>query len=209
MENDKDQGAAVRSEAVADKWHWCPECGSEECTPTGYDNGKYCSDCGQEWFPDLDYSDVVRKHLTEFKSRTAKVSARAADALDSQPTSFDLESSEQYRLQMAAISGAALGYTKLAAVKPEYMTQTLRDVDALYEKYAALHAAATQPTVAAQQGSIADDARFRAGVVELLGAYDLGGSDELGTGSKLDEAFSRLTSYIDSRASSARGLENS
>jgi hypothetical protein len=55
-----------------------------------------------------------------------------------------LEDIEQYRLQMAAISTAAIGYWKQGdGIRPEYDTLALRDVTTLYEKYAALHK--TQP----------------------------------------------------------------
>lgn len=53
--------------------------------------------------------------------------------------SIDLESSEQYHLQMAAISLASQGYWEcpVSTVKPEYETQTLKDVIDLYKKYIA------------------------------------------------------------------------
>jgi hypothetical protein len=54
---------------------------------------------------------------------------------------------EQYRMQMAGISTAALGYWKEGdSIHPDYDTTALRDVAKLYAKYAALHAAA-QPAV--------------------------------------------------------------
>lgn len=45
-------------------WGYCPECGSEKYERTGHANGRFCSGCGQEWFPDIDYSRVVRAHLS-------------------------------------------------------------------------------------------------------------------------------------------------
>lgn len=47
-----------------------------------------------------------------------------------------LDDIEQYRLQMAGISTAALGYWKLGdTIHPDYDTPALRDVAALYAKY--------------------------------------------------------------------------
>ena len=58
-----------------------------------------------------------------------------------------LQEIEQYRMQMAGISTAALGYWKEGdSIHPDYDTPALRDVAKLYAKYAALHAAA-QPAV--------------------------------------------------------------
>lgn len=54
-----------------------------------------------------------------------------------------LDDIEQYRLQMAAISTAAIGYWKEGdSIHPDYDTQTLRDVAKLYAKYEALSRAA-------------------------------------------------------------------
>lgn len=51
-----------------------------------------------------------------------------------------LEDSEQYRMQMAGIGTAALGYwTEADTVHPDYDTPALRDVAKLYAKYADLH----------------------------------------------------------------------
>jgi hypothetical protein len=83
------------------------------------------------WMAPHQSSDGMKRVLTQ-----------AADEIDrlagqSQAT---LEDSEQYRLQMAAISTAALGYwTEEEGIKPEYDTVPLRDVARLYAKYAALH----------------------------------------------------------------------
>jgi hypothetical protein len=52
-----------------------------------------------------------------------------------------LEGSEQYRVQMAGISSAALGYWKEGdSIAPEFDTPALRDVAKLYAKYEALRA---------------------------------------------------------------------
>lgn len=54
-----------------------------------------------------------------------------------------LEDSEQYRMQMAGISTAALGYWKEGdEIHPDYDTPALRDVAKLYAKYAELFEAA-------------------------------------------------------------------
>jgi hypothetical protein len=43
-------------------WAFCPECGSEEIR---YEEGRHkqCANCGQEWFSDIDYTDVCAKNL--------------------------------------------------------------------------------------------------------------------------------------------------
>lgn len=51
-----------------------------------------------------------------------------------------LEENEQYRMQMATISTAALGYWQAGdPILPEFDTPALRDVATLYGKYSALH----------------------------------------------------------------------
>ena len=61
-----------------------------------------------------------------------------------------LEDIEQYRMQMAAICTAAIGYwTKYDSISPDYDTVALRDVAKLYAKYDALYKA--------QQGAVAHD----------------------------------------------------
>lgn len=51
-----------------------------------------------------------------------------------------LEENEQYRMQMATITTAALGYWQAGdPILPEFDTPALRDVATLYGKYAALH----------------------------------------------------------------------
>jgi hypothetical protein len=61
-----------------------------------------------------------------------------------------LQDSEQYRMQMAAICTAAIGYwTEYDSISPEYDTLALRDVAKLYKKYDVLYKA--------QQGAAAQD----------------------------------------------------
>lgn len=61
-------------------WKFCPECGCEEIR---HQEGKHkqCSDCHQEWFADIDYSDVVRGNLHRLyrhaQPATAKVDEQA------------------------------------------------------------------------------------------------------------------------------------
>jgi putative hemolysin len=65
--------------AVAAAWAYCPECGSEEIR---YEEGghKQCAICHQEWWTDVDYSDVVRKHLHEWKYGAAPAAIEQAGA---------------------------------------------------------------------------------------------------------------------------------
>jgi hypothetical protein len=58
-----------------------------------------------------------------------------------------LQDIEQYRLQMAGISTAAIGYWKESdGIHPDYDTPALRDVAKLYAKYDALYTAAQPAT---------------------------------------------------------------
>jgi len=78
--------------------------------------------------------------------------AATAPALqvEAQPASLDLQSIEQYRMQMAGISTAAIGYWKVEdGIHPDYDTLALRDVAALYAKYAELHDAVRPPLAVA------------------------------------------------------------
>ncbi|MDP5216735.1 hypothetical protein Q5Y75_05850 [Ruegeria sp. 2205SS24-7] len=50
-------------------WDYCPECGSEN-----YHGGYYtrtlrlCTDCGQDWHTDIDYTEVVGKNLRPLRA---------------------------------------------------------------------------------------------------------------------------------------------
>lgn len=48
-------------------WSYCPECGCEELQ---HEQGRHkqCANCHQEWFSDIDYSEVVRGNLAKLKS---------------------------------------------------------------------------------------------------------------------------------------------
>ncbi len=56
--------AAYLKEQEPVAWIYCPECGSEEIH---YEEGRYkqCANCHQEWFSDIDYSDVVQSNLSK------------------------------------------------------------------------------------------------------------------------------------------------
>ena len=44
-------------------WNYCPECGSDDHAHLGGE-GFFCQNCGQEWFPDVDYTDAVKNNLS-------------------------------------------------------------------------------------------------------------------------------------------------
>ena len=54
-----------RQEPVA--WTYCPECGSEDLHHEQGEH-KQCANCHQEWFSDIDYSEVVRGNLEKLKA---------------------------------------------------------------------------------------------------------------------------------------------
>ena len=54
-------------------WSYCPECGCEELHHEEGEH-KQCANCHQEWFSDIDYSEVVRGNLARLKAdQTAPV----------------------------------------------------------------------------------------------------------------------------------------
>lgn len=74
----------------------------------------------------------------------------------------DLQNIEQYRMQMAGISSAALGYWQESdSIHPDYDTVALRDVAKLYAKYDKLYKAAGHAPKPAVQGEAQDAARYR------------------------------------------------
>lgn len=78
------------------------------------------------------------------------------------------EDIEQYRMQMAGISTAAIGYWKEGdSIHPDYDTVALRDVARLYAKYDALYKAAAIP---APEGADWTDVRME---LEASGRADL------------------------------------
>lgn len=48
-------------------WTYCPECGCKEVRHEEGDH-KECAECHQEWFADIDYTDVVRENLSTRKA---------------------------------------------------------------------------------------------------------------------------------------------
>jgi len=61
---------------VVDKrWTYCPECGSTEIRHAEGDH-KQCACCLQEWFADIDYTDVVRTNLGNRMQLRSSLTAR-------------------------------------------------------------------------------------------------------------------------------------
>ena len=61
------------------KWSYCPECGSDKIHHAEGDH-KQCAVCFQEWFADIDYTDVVQKNLANRHTLTAD-KAKLVEAL--------------------------------------------------------------------------------------------------------------------------------
>lgn len=55
--------APVATDSKHVGWEYCPECGCLETDPPQEGVGYFCTNCGQEWHGDLDYSGVVRANL--------------------------------------------------------------------------------------------------------------------------------------------------
>jgi hypothetical protein len=55
------------SAPVSTVWSYCPECGSEDLQHEKGEH-KQCANCHQEWFSDIDYSEVVRVNLARLKA---------------------------------------------------------------------------------------------------------------------------------------------
>lgn len=76
-------------------------------------------------------------------SEEEKVEFALVTAATAAAVAPNLEDIEQYRLQMAAISTAAIGYWKESdGIQPDHDTPALRDVAKLYVKYDELYKAA-------------------------------------------------------------------
>lgn len=58
---------ANRHQADPVAWSYCPECGCEELRHACGEH-KQCKNCHQEWFSDIDYSEVVRGNLQKIKA---------------------------------------------------------------------------------------------------------------------------------------------
>jgi hypothetical protein len=93
----------------------------------------HITDGGNQWHDEK----LVDKAITAIKQALAAPTVQ-------EPVLQDIE---QYRLQMAGISTAAIGYWKESdGIHPDYDTPALRDVAKLYAKYDALYTAAQPAT---------------------------------------------------------------
>jgi len=56
------------------EWYFCPECGKEECEINSFDPkcGRICRPCEQEWWTDVDYTEVVRQHIAGLREGRAE-----------------------------------------------------------------------------------------------------------------------------------------
>lgn len=87
---------------------------------------------------------------------------QARAAISACPVPAQLDDIEQYRMQMAAISTAALGYWKAGdPIKDEYVTVALKDVAELYKKYDELYKAAAHTAPAPAQEAEANTDSMR------------------------------------------------
>ena len=59
-------------------WGYCPECGNTEYT-SHVGCGNFCTNCGQEWHSDIDYSEVVQKNLSGRQRRGEPVAWMTED----------------------------------------------------------------------------------------------------------------------------------
>lgn len=55
--------ALAADHKAAERWRYCPECGCDGFKRADWNNENECVDCGQSWFPDIDYTNTVRGHL--------------------------------------------------------------------------------------------------------------------------------------------------
>lgn len=96
---------------------------------------------------EIDWKDMYDKEKRRSAMWLAKYEAVAGPAPKAYPQAQPeqepvLQDIEQYRLQMAGISTAAIGYWKEGdSIHPDYDTLALRDVAKLYSKYDALYKA--------------------------------------------------------------------
>lgn len=53
-------------------WNYCPECGCR--TFEKHDSYNVCVNCGQDWYPGTDYTNVVRAHLSKtYQDKDAEI----------------------------------------------------------------------------------------------------------------------------------------
>lgn len=71
-------------------WQYCPECGGLEFKEGNVKRERWCSDCGQAWFPHIDYTDAVQANLAAVvalreqvtrQERILQAAVRVANAL--------------------------------------------------------------------------------------------------------------------------------
>lgn len=89
-------------------WKFCPECGCEEIHHQEGDR-KQCANCHQEWFSDMDYTDVVRTHLAgKFRDKDAVIEAatKRADAAEQMLRELHAAGQESEELLWKAMSKA-------------------------------------------------------------------------------------------------------
>jgi len=95
--------AQHQGEPVA--WRYCPECGSEELHHEEGEH-KQCANCHQEWFSDIDYSEVVRGNLQKLK---AEQPAPVAVVMPERKTKADYSGYiEQFQSEAAGLYNSAL-----------------------------------------------------------------------------------------------------
>lgn len=88
-----------------------------------------------EMIKELDSGDALIR-LDDAIAAVEEVAQRHAHPQPTRQPQVELDRIEQYRLQMAAIMTAALGYWKEGdSIHPDYDTMALRDVARLYAKY--------------------------------------------------------------------------
>lgn len=111
------------------EWKYCPECGSEDIR---YEEGRHkqCKNCHQEWYSDIDYTDVVMGNLAKRFSQPSTAVAV--------PDGFQLVPTELTASQIEAAHNAYLMPGMLPA-------SHYSPVEALRIEYAALLSAAPKP----------------------------------------------------------------
>lgn len=123
------QGAGTGTPTPRTPWAYCPECGDANPRAAGYTTPtiRQCK-CLQEWFTDIDYTDVVQTNLgkrvvIEAQLATAKQEVEAIDALrklsDGQCASLinDLERANRHRANLE--QGNAALRAELARLRSE------------------------------------------------------------------------------------------
>ena len=154
----------------------------------------------KSWQGEAKEQDDWLEHGDAIETLTEALAALVPSAIG-EPKLDDIE---QYRMQIAGICTAALGYWKEGdSVHPDYDTPALRDVAKLYAKYADLHAQSLVRVEVGDTQDAKDAARYRwlrtkVGVDEV-GVWLPGGHNRV-DGSKTDAAIDEaLISYGDSQ----------